>query len=263
MSRVWSIARNAVAEAIRRKVIVAFMVAAMILILISLVLASFSPREEITMIKSFSFFVITIVGFLVTLILSIQAVPQELDKRTIYTILSKPVKRSEYIFGKFLGAAITLLIMVAIMGCTLAVMVMSKGMFDQVLPVLAVAFATYLMLLILCAVGIMFSVIVSPFLNFVIVLVLFLFGLLSGSISSMANNPQSSAVTRAILKGIQWVMPNLGSFSSIQQDIIHPEAKIAEQLNWAWYMSSLTVYAVCYAAILVFLAIYWFERKEV
>ena len=57
-----------------------------------------------------------VAAWLISLVMGVSLIPQEIERRTIYTILAKPVKRYEFIIGKFLGAMLTLAINIGLMG---------------------------------------------------------------------------------------------------------------------------------------------------
>lgn len=131
---IWSIAKTTVGDALRKKVLQIFLVVAIGLIIISLSFSqalAFSTREgassNIMPIKSFGLGLMAIAAWLITLVLGVSLIPQEIERRTIYTILAKPVKRYEFIIGKFLGAILTLAINVGLMGLVFIAIVVIKA----------------------------------------------------------------------------------------------------------------------------------------
>ncbi len=101
------IALNAYRESIRRKTLVAFLMFSMLLIGSSTFLTVLSPGEEIKMVKDVCLSAISFFGMLIAVFAAGALIPTEMDNRTIYTILSKPMKRFTYLLGKFIGAQLT------------------------------------------------------------------------------------------------------------------------------------------------------------
>jgi ABC-type transport system involved in multi-copper enzyme maturation permease subunit len=254
------IARNTVGEAIRKKILQAFVILGLLLIIISLLFGYFSAREELVIIKSVSFAAIWIFGLLISVILCVQMIPTEAERRTLYTILSKPVKRSEFIVGKFLGAAFTVLISTAAMGLVFVVVVYSKSNTWD-FGLLKGVFSTYLMLLLVCSLSIFLSVVVTPFLNFLLTFFVIILGSLSDTMREMAVGSKSQFV-KLILEWVQRVIPNMGFFN-VQSKLIHPEVSMDPVFKEWFYYFQVALYAVVYTTILVALAVYSFEKREV
>ena len=86
----------------------------------------FSPRQELTLVKGMGLGIISMAALLITVILSLNLSPTEIERRTIYTILSKPVRRPEFLLGKYFGAAGTILINVGLMGLAFVIAIALK-----------------------------------------------------------------------------------------------------------------------------------------
>jgi ABC-type transport system involved in multi-copper enzyme maturation permease subunit len=260
MGTAWTIARTTIGDAFRKKIIKAFFIAALVLILVSLVFSYFSPREELTIIKSFSFAVIYVFGILITIIMSISLIPGEIDSRTIYTVLSKPVGKWEFIVGKFVGAILTILISLLIMGFVFTAIVYGKSQtFD--LALFAGVLSVYLSLMVLCAISICLSVIVSPFLNFLLTFFILVLGGLSDTMYEIAISTKNQLV-KFILDGVQMIVPNFAFFHVLNK-LIHPEAPVsASFVEWRYYVL-ITWYALVYVVVLMLGAVYAFEKREV
>ena len=121
MNAVWMIASGTFGEAMRRKILNVFLFVALALIVMGFAFASFQPRQEIVLIKSLGLGVIVLAGVFISVILGINLIPKEIERRTIYTILSKPVQRYQFLCGKFLGGLMTVLSNIALMGIALIV----------------------------------------------------------------------------------------------------------------------------------------------
>ena len=103
----WVIARNTLGDALRKRVLLVFLLLAMVMLLLALMLQYFTAREQMVTFKSTELAIILIFGVLIAITTSIFLIPSEIEKRTIYSVLSKPVRRWEFFLGKFLGGVLT------------------------------------------------------------------------------------------------------------------------------------------------------------
>ena len=108
-------------EGIRKKVLIGFLILSLLVIFGSSFISSFlDPSAETDMdlklIKDICVTAISIFGVLITIYVSASVVPNEMENRVIYTVLSKPVRRIQYLIGKFLGAQLIIIINLLLMG---------------------------------------------------------------------------------------------------------------------------------------------------
>ncbi|HSI86261.1 MAG: ABC transporter permease [Candidatus Methylacidiphilales bacterium] len=113
--RIFAIARITLLEAMRQKVLNILVLFAVIAVSISVFQAQFSFEEQIKSLKDYSFGVMTVFGLFIALISTSYIIPSELENRTIYTILAKPVRRTEFLLGKYLGVVSLLALVTALM----------------------------------------------------------------------------------------------------------------------------------------------------
>ncbi|HEY0256140.1 MAG TPA: ABC transporter permease subunit [Candidatus Methylacidiphilales bacterium] len=127
--RIVTIGRNTLTEAVRQKVLNVLLIFSLVLVAGSVVLSSVATPDldssgifdaQIKFVKDAGCGAIGIFGFLITLLSTAQLIPQELHNRTIYTILAKPVRRSEFLLGKFFGIVLLLSLCVALMSLAFA-----------------------------------------------------------------------------------------------------------------------------------------------
>jgi ABC-2 family transporter protein len=113
--RILTIARTTLTEALRQKVLLILLLFGLIAIPCSFLFAELTLEEEFKFIKDFCTGAMSIFGMLIAIIGTAQLLPTEFENRTVYTILAKPVRRSEFLLGKFGGVlalvALTLVLM--------------------------------------------------------------------------------------------------------------------------------------------------------
>ncbi|PYJ29959.1 MAG: hypothetical protein DME90_04245 [Verrucomicrobia bacterium] len=116
-SRIYAITTNTVTELTRLKVFYVLLVFALVLIGSSIFMAQFSFQQEFQILKDVSLGAISIFTSLLAIVATARLLPQDMEDRTVYTILAKPVPRFEYVLGKITGVllllAISTLVMVA------------------------------------------------------------------------------------------------------------------------------------------------------
>ncbi|WP_321413305.1 ABC transporter permease subunit [uncultured Desulfobacter sp.] len=119
MNKVLAIGLNTFKESIRDKIFYSLLFFAVILILVSIVLGKLTIGDPMKIIKDFGLGSISIGGTLIAIFVGIGMVYKEMEKRTIYIILSKPLARWQFLMGKYLGLSLTILVEVAVMAVLL------------------------------------------------------------------------------------------------------------------------------------------------
>jgi ABC-type Na+ efflux pump permease subunit len=115
LRRITAVAGNTFLEAVRQKVFAVLLVFALVLIYGANYFTEFSFQEQFKFLKDLGYASISLTGLLVGLLGASQLIPGEIERRTILTALCRPLRRWEFIVGKYLGLATLLAVMVAIM----------------------------------------------------------------------------------------------------------------------------------------------------
>lgn len=252
-----AIAKQTVDDMLRRKILLILLIGGVAMIALGPSVGFLTPRESSQVLRSLGLAVILITGLLITVISSIQVIPTEIERRTIYTVLSKPVQRYEFILGKFLGGIFTVFIMIMAMGIVFlgVLATMEKGVvsWDMLMGVVM----TFFQMMLLGALAIFFSTFATPVVNFFLTFGLFIVGNLSTVTESLTSN--KNPLTRVLASVVHYVIPNFGNFN-IQNKLIHPDVQIKDETV---FMTTNIIYAVIYSAVLLILAILVFDRREV
>lgn len=259
MATIWTLASGTFGEAMRRKILNVFLFVAIAMIVLFFAFASFSPTEDNTLTLSTGLSVISLAGVFISVILGINLVPNEIEKRTIYAILSKPVSRHEFLIGKFLGGLATVLVNILLMGVLLIVGYAIK-MHTIDLDLLEGVLMTFFQLMLLNAMAVMFSVFLSPFVNFFLSFAIFILGSMSSITEAlMQPNAKRSIVITWLFQAVHFLIPNFGNFN-IQNKLIYPDVVIR---SMSGYIGENVVYAIVYSLIMMLVAILIFDRREV
>jgi ABC-type transport system involved in multi-copper enzyme maturation permease subunit len=248
-------------EAIRRKVLLVILLIALLLLSIIPALSVLSARSEMSAMISTIYFVIRFTSALIAIILTIYMIPNEIERRTIYTILCKPVQRWQFLLGKYLGAILALALMMGIM--TALALIMFYWRRPDVVKLAEVAKQPVLYFVemsLLTAVAIFFSTFVAPLVNFFITTGLWLVGtVLNPLYDSFASNPQTGPIMKVMAKIITSILPNFANYD-VKNPILHPGVVIQ---NEASYYLTTVGYGFMYIAILLLAGIVIFDRREV
>lgn len=193
-----------------------------------------------------------LLGLLVVLLVGANMVRKEMDRRTITTILTKPVGRGEYLLGKYLGLSLTLTCMVALMGALYAGAVALTPA-TLAWSHLGAVYLTLVELLVLTSAAVLFSTLSGPALAAVFSLLLFAIGHLSGALldlGAMAGGWRADVATV-----VYRLLPDLEVFN-VRAAVVHGEAVTAAHLAVA------TAYGLAWIAVFLVLARGVFARRE-
>lgn len=266
MHTIWLIANGTFGEAIRRRTLLIFLLVAALVILAGAANASFQPGHDTLIVKTLGLGVILLTGVFISVILGINLLPTEIERRTVYTILSKPVHRYQFVCGKFLGGLLTVLASVAVMSAVFLLLLIIKErgftreVFDVCKGLVLIAFAITLV----NAVAMFFSVFLSPFVNFFLTFAVYLLGSASSVTEALADpnsdpgHPKNPIVV-LVFKVIHAVIPNFANYN-VQNPILDPRLQIT---NESYFIGSNIAIAVVYTLILLTVAALIFDRREV
>ncbi|MFA4044872.1 MAG: hypothetical protein HZRFUVUK_001673 [Candidatus Fervidibacterota bacterium] len=265
----WVIAMNTFQEAIRRKFFWVVFLFALVAIASANLFSGIAPGEEKVFVFDFGLGSITLFGMLIVIFLGATMIPSEVERRTIFTILSKPVKRWQFLIGKFLGLALTTLVTVAAMGVLLIAVhaYVAKGFDVNVCKAVVLAF---FQLLIVGAIALAASTRGSLAFNIVFAVLIYFVGSQSSSLLTLAEpekhivgerTQQVEAVSwkvyvfRGVLKTIYWLVPHLDNFD-VRQAVV-----TGGTVPWQTLVNCI-LYGLLYCLIVLLVAILLFQDQE-
>ena len=251
MKNVLVIARNTFRETIRDRILYGILGFAILYILLDLFLAKVA-LGDIVMIKSFGLAGIYVFGLVITIFLGASLIYKEIERRTLYFVLSKPVSRLDVILGKFFGLFAAVILTTALMAVVyLGVIFYEKGGFDA-LGLLAIGFQLLEMGFFI-ALLIFFSCVAAPLTATICALILLFTGHLLGTV---AQNAQiiGGWTYRGVLAAY-YVLPNLEKFDLRNLAVHHIVPSVHSLLLAA-------AYALVYAVLLLWAATALLKRRE-
>ena len=254
--RIRAIAVNTFRESVRDRVLYNLILFALILVGASIFVSELSIDQETKFIADLGLSSMLVFGAMIAIFIGIGLVYKEIEKRTIYNLLSKPVYRHEFIIGKYLGLCLTLLINVGVMvvSTELALLYVYGGFIPLHLSILPAAYLIFLELALLVAVALMFSSFSTPMLAALFTFATYVIGNFSGDLR-LAAELADSPLTRAVLTTLYYLLPNLSNFS-----FITPASR--GQLPALNLILSATVYALVYISILISASALIFQKRN-
>ncbi len=256
MGRILTIALGAFRESVRERVLYNLIAFALLLIGAAILLGSISVGAERLVLVNLGLAAISVFGLLIAIFIGIGLVSKEIERRTVYNILSKPVTRAEFILGKYAGLVLTLLVNTAIMtvGFYVALAIQRGGLGLQDFSLLTAVYFILLELAIVVGVAILFSCISTSILSAVFTFCIFVIGNFSGDIRSFGQE-SGSVVLQKLTGALYYVLPNFSNFNVIDQ-VAHG-VRIQGLL-----ITANTCYALLYITILLSAAVMIFEERE-
>jgi ABC-type transport system involved in multi-copper enzyme maturation permease subunit len=250
--RISAIALNTFREAIRHRILYLLLVFAVAMISFSQILSLLTVGSEEKIIKDFGLASIDVFGVLTAVFIGIGLVSREIERRTVYTLLTKPLHRFEFILGKYAGLSLTLMVNTTVMTAWFFLVLAIKGMFDAQLTI-AVLLLLFQFLLI-TALAVLFSCLSTPILASVMTLALYLIGHLLWSLDLLSAR-LSSESSRLLCRVLYYLLPNLGNFD-VKGQVVHGLPVVPGRVLWA------TLYLLLYGSATLWTACAAFERKE-
>ncbi|MGZ8405638.1 MAG: ABC transporter permease, partial [Nitrospira sp.] len=184
--RILSIAINTLRENLRDKLLYNLLFFALLMIGSSILLSRITLGDHHRLILDLGLASINLFGVLIAIFVGIGLVSKEVDRKTIYTIVSKPIPRYEFLLGKYCGLVITLFAntVVMVVGLLIVLQVMDVPITSLVFKSLVLIF---LELMVITAVAVLFSTFTSATLSAIFTLAVYVIGHLSGDLKEFAK----------------------------------------------------------------------------
>ena len=249
---VLAIGLNTFREAIRDRVLYLLLVFALIIIGVSRLLSLLTVGDEEKIIKDVGLSAISLFGVMTAVFVGVSLVFKEIERRTVYTLLAQPVRRSQFLFGKFAGLLAVLLLNVALMSFALFALLAIRGESPWVLLPAVLLIAVELA--IVTAFALLFSSLTNPVLASVWTFTVYVAGHLSWSLL-MLRDKIPDGIGRWLCTALYWTLPNF--------ERLNLKAHVVHGLDLpAGYLGLALLYGLAYGVVVVALACWAFSRKE-
>jgi Cu-processing system permease protein len=256
MRRAGVVALNTFREAVRDRVLYNLVFFALLMMAAAVLVGQISIDIEDTVIVSLGLSAISLIGLLIAIFLGVALVSKEMDKRTLYALLAKPVRRWEFLLGKFGGLVLTLAVNTAAMALgLLLVMLYVKHTLERSDAVVLVAvYFILLKLALVVALALLFSCFTTPLLAILFTVGLYVVGLYVQELRNMPVEVLSPPMA-AFTKWLSYLLPNFENYN-VMALAAHgrPVPGVLIEQN--------TLYTVVYCTIVLMAAAAVFSRRN-
>lgn len=249
MKMLLALSKNTFRETIRDRILFIIIFFAVIFILASKLAGEISARQDEKIIIDFGLAMINIFGVLITIFVGINLVHKELERRTIFILLSKPVSRSMFILSKFFGLGAVLFLITLFMGGIFFILAPFELMFVYAIGMMFVSF----LLLLSCV--LFFSSFMTPILAGVSALCMYVVGHITTDLKVFATYNDVSIGFKKFADFIYYIWPN---FQALNLKNISLEGFVFDKLD-AFYVLSMSV---AFIVLFIFFGVLFFSKKE-
>lgn len=250
--KILAMALNTFREAVRDRVLYLILVFAVLLIAASALLSMLTVGSEEKIIKDFSLSMISLFGTAAALFIGIGLVYKEIEKRTVYTLLSKPIRRGEFLAGKYLGLCMTLAVNLAVMSAAFYTLLALRGFSAE--GMWMALLLIYVELMLVTAIALFFSSFSTPILSGLFAGTLWVVGHLTWSLK-LLEELVTGALTRGVIRFFYLVLPDLEKLN-VRGDLVYGVAISPERFAFA------LIYGLSYTALVLLAASAVFQRRD-
>lgn len=268
MNALWPIAAITFKEGIRNRAIYGISIFALLLLGANLLISGMIMQEVGKVAVDMALSTVSFTGLLLVLFIGINLMAKDLDKRTIYMVLARPVSRAQYIVGKFLGMSVLLVASIVFLSLFAAISIFMVKMsypgyfprFSWPMVLLAVSFTT-LSLILLSALSFLFASFSSTsFITLILTIISYIIGQSISDVKALVEAPQAvgiqvSPITVKVVQIAYYIFPNLSIFD-IKLQAAHGLPISLSYVFWA------VSYGVVYTCLTIILASIIFRRRE-
>jgi ABC-type transport system involved in multi-copper enzyme maturation permease subunit len=260
------VAVNVFRESVRDKVLYNLVAFAVLMISASYLIGQLTAGQDIKVIKDLGLAAISIFGVAIAVFIGIGLVWKEVDKRSIYSVLTKPVRRSEFVLGKYCGLLLTLCVNVAVMTVAFyAVLGLMSWQTDPAIRaawtiqaadprMLSAIFLIVIELALVTAIALFFSTFSSPFLSALMTLGLWAIGQFTTDLRNF-DQILESPIARAVAQGLYYVLPDFSAFD-VKAQVVYGMAVEPR------YLAVTVAYGAMYMVLTLTAAVLIFARRD-
>ena len=253
MTRVWVIAKSTFREAVRDRALHSILFFAVILLFVSVALKELSIGDTEKVVRGVALGGISLIASIIAVFLGVSLVYKEIEKKTIYTLASKPMPRWQLLLGKYCGLWLTLCAEVVLLGALYTAVV---GL-QQGLPNGAVYLSLAMLILeltLLTAWATLFSTFAAPMTASAFSICIYLVGHLADDLALFAQKADPGPF-KTLLEVLYRVVPNLEMFN-LRTEAVHGLSVPVSEIAWT------TAYGVGYTAAVLAVAMLIFQKRD-
>jgi ABC-type transport system involved in multi-copper enzyme maturation permease subunit len=260
LGRIFAIALNTFRESVRKRILIAIIVLVIAGNLFAIVLGEMSLHEEARVARDVGLGAISFFGGITALILGALLLYTEIQRRTIHTIICKPIERHEFVLGKYLGMTMVLTILVVLFTLAMAGLLALQGVPLSAAVAKAVVLS-YVEVLVVAAIAVFFSSFSSPVLSGMFTGMIWMIGRVTPFLIELSERSDFLWI-RGLTGFARYAVPNLhlyavsggtvdGQYVSVHRDFV----------TWG-YVGVAGGYGVAYIVLLLVLAVLIFRQRD-
>lgn len=254
LNHILTIAKNTFKETMRDRILLAALALVILIIGFSLYIGLISVDQDVRMIVDFGLTAIYVLQIFVAIFIGSMLIYKEIERKTFFLIIPKPIKIESIIIGKCLGLTTTTFVVTLISTIALCLILFFKDS-TQFIPLIVLSlFFSFLESIILILLSMLFSAITSPILSAVFTVAFFLIGH-SAEIFRTFMIETTSSVKLHVLQVAYYLLPNLEKFN-LRNDVIYIRTPELQAILLT------IVYALCYALIIFLLTRITLRKRE-
>jgi len=268
MRVLWPIALITFKEGIRNRTMYGISLLAFLMLATNFIISDMIGHDVGKVAVDIALSSVSFTGLLLVLFVGVNLLAKDLDRKTIYMVLAKPVSRGQYLIGKFLGVSLLIVASLCILGCFAAVSILLIKLghpkyFDRFSwPLVGLSlFFTTMMLILVSALSFLFASFTSTsFLTFILTVISYIIGMSLTDVKALVESPQTvgitvSPVTVGVVKVAYYLFPNLSLYDTKTQAAHGFVIPVS-------YIFGMVGYTILYSAIVLTLACLIFRKKE-
>jgi Cu-processing system permease protein len=261
-----AIALSVFRESVRDRVFYNLLFFAVLLVGASVLVGQMTAGQDVKIIKDLGLAATSLFGLFIAVFVGIGLVWKEVERRSVYSLIAKPVRRPELILGKYIGLAFTLLVNIAVMAVVLYLLLAymywtsppnlrAAWEAPAIDPALLKAFLlTYVQLLLVTAIALFFSTFSSPMLSAVLTFGFYVIGHFNADLKHF-DAVVTSAPLAWLVRSLYYLLPNLAPFNVAAQ-VVHGQPVPGG------YVLMTIGYAAVYVAFLLTTSCVIFARRD-
>ena len=266
MRTVGYVAVNVFRESVRDRVPYNLVLFAVLLIGASYLLGQLTAGQDVKIIKDLGLAATSVFGLFIAVFIGIGLVAKEVERRSIYALLAKPISRSQLVVGKYAGLVLTLAVNVAVMTMALYLVLgymtwreveSTKAAWEApgTDPALLKAlFLIFVELMLITAIALFFSTFSSPILSAALTFGIYIAGHFNADLRNFQNVVDSPAAGW-LARGVYHLLPDLSAFD-VKTQVVHGLPVTAG------YIASTTAYGLLYIAALLLVGTFIFSKRD-
>jgi ABC-2 type transport system permease protein len=248
------IAQRVLVEAGRRRTLPVLVFFGCGVILSSAFLSFFQLGVEIKFFKDVAMTVIFLFGTVAALVLVSTQLSGEIETRTIYNVLSKPIRRWELVVGKYVGTIVAVALAIAPMVAILVFFIYTdRG--GSMIEAVKAAYLIWLAFSVLCAVALGIASFSTSIVCAALTVLVFVVSYLKGAVTTYLALVTNNALVTTIGQGLYYLLPNFENFN-VRTAVVHDRI-----VPWE-YLGRSTLYALMLVVLFLYLGVQVFEERE-